>query len=215
MKQLLIFDLDGTLLNTIDDLAIAANHALQQMQFPTHPVKAYPFFVGNGVKRLLERVLPTEHQNEETVTQLRQHFAQYYDNHLTVNTRPYNGIINLLDTLNNKGIKLAVASNKYHSAVVTIINHYFAHIPWVAVEGQKDIYPPKPHPAIVNDILDKCPTPIEQVLYIGDSGVDMDTATNAGIDSAGVTWGFRPVDELITHNATHIINTPNQILDLI
>ena len=112
MKQLLIFDLDGTLLNTIDDLAIAANHALQQMGFPTHPVDAYPFFVGNGVKRLLERVLPTEHQNEETVQQLRQHFALYYDAHLTVNTRPYDGIMAVLDTLNSRGIALAVASNK-------------------------------------------------------------------------------------------------------
>jgi len=215
MKQLLIFDLDGTLLNTIDDLAIAANHALQQMGFPTHQVEAYPFFVGNGVKRLLERVLPAEHQNEETVQQLRQHFALYYDAHLTINTRPYDGIIDLLNNLNNRGIALAVASNKYHSAVVKIINHYFPHLPWVAVEGQKDLYPPKPHPAIVHDILSKYPIDIDNVLYIGDSGVDMDTATNAGIESVGVTWGFRPVDELIDHNACHIIDTPNQLLNLI
>ena len=215
MKQLLIFDLDGTLLNTIDDLAIAANHALQQMGFPTHPVSAYPFFVGNGVKRLLERVLPPEHQNEDTVQQLRQHFAHYYDAHLTVNTRPYDGIMTVLDSLNSRGIALAVASNKYHSAVVEIINHYFSHLSWVAVEGQKDQYPPKPHPAIVHDILSKHPTEIGNVLYIGDSGVDMDTAANAGIESVGVTWGFRPVDELRQHNASHIIDTPDQLLSLI
>ncbi len=215
MKQLIIFDLDGTLLNTIDDLAIAANHALQQMGFPTHPIEDYPFFVGNGVKRLLERVLPPEHQDEETVSRLRNHFALFYDSHLTVNTRPYDGINDLLDNLSRQNIKLAVASNKYHSAVTKIIRHYFPHIPWVAIEGQKDIYPPKPHPAIVHDILGKCPTPLAQTLYIGDSGVDMETAQNSGIESVGVTWGFRPEDELVQFNARHIVNHPRQILDII
>lgn len=215
MKTLVIFDLDGTLLNTIDDLGAAANYALTQCGFPTHAISSYPYFVGNGVTRLLERVLPDNHRDEETVTQLRRRFMEYYDDHNAVSTVPYNGIVELLETLSRRDVRLAVASNKYHSAVVSIINHYFPQINWVAVEGQKEGVPVKPDPSIVFDILSKCPTPKREVLYVGDSGVDMETARRACVESVGVSWGFRPVKELKEFYADHIVDAPIEILDFI
>ncbi len=215
MKTLVIFDLDGTLLNTIDDLGAAANYALTQCGFPTHAISSYPYFVGNGVTRLLERVLPDNHRDEETVTQLRRRFMEYYDEHNAVSTVPYNGIVELLETLSRRDVRLAVASNKYHSAVVSIINHYFPQINWVAVEGQKEGVPVKPDPSIVFDILSKCPTPKREVLYVGDSGVDMETARRACVESVGVSWGFRPVKELKEFYADHIVDAPIEILDFI
>lgn len=215
MKTLVIFDLDGTLLNTIDDLGAAANYALTQCGFPTHAISSYPYFVGNGVTRLLERVLPDNHRDEETVTQLRRRFMEYYDEHNAVSTVPYNGVVELLETLSRRDVRLAVASNKYHSAVVSIINHYFPQINWVAVEGQKEGVPVKPDPSIVFDILSKCPTPKSEVLYVGDSGVDMETARRACVESVGVSWGFRPVKELKEFYADHIVDAPIEILDFI
>lgn len=215
MKTLVIFDLDGTLLNTIDDLGAAANYALTQCGFPTHAISSYPYFVGNGVTRLLERVLPDNHRDEETVTLLRRRFMEYYDEHNAVSTVPYNGIVELLETLSRRDVRLAVASNKYHSAVVSIINHYFPQINWVAVEGQKEGVPVKPDPSIVFDILSKCPTPKSEVLYVGDSGVDMETARRACVESVGVSWGFRPVNELKEFCADHIVDAPIEILDFI
>lgn len=214
MKQLVIFDLDGTLLDTINDLGESANHALESTGFPTHSLSSYPFFVGNGVSRLLERVLPEDVRSEANVDRLRKAFMEYYDTHNAIHTRPYPGIPELLESLTDKGIKVAVASNKYQSAVDFLINHYFPSIPWAAIEGQKEDYPVKPDPSIVFDILSKVPTPKSDVLYIGDSGVDMETARRACVSSIGVTWGFRPVKELREYYAEHIVNRPSEILDI-
>lgn len=215
MKSLVIFDLDGTLLNTIDDLGEAANYALSQCGFPTHNISSYPQYVGNGVTKLLERILPKECRSVENIEKLRTHFIEYYNSHDTIHSKPYQGIPELLKVLSQRGIKLAVASNKYHEAVVRLINHYFPNETWVAVEGHKEGYQVKPDPSIVFDILLKSPTPKDKVLYIGDSGVDMDTARRAGVESVGVTWGFRSASELRSHQANHIISTPSEILNLI
>lgn len=213
-KKLVIFDLDGTLLNTIADLGNATNHALEQCGFPTHPVPAYTKFVGNGVRKLMERVLPESARTPEQVEAMLVHFREYYDAHLTCDTRPYNGIPELLEQLTQRGIAVAVASNKYQAAVERLINHYFPDIAWAAVEGQKEGIPVKPDPSIVFEILGKCPTPKAEVLYVGDSGVDMETARRACVDSAGVTWGFRPVAELREYRADNIIEVPSAILRL-
>ncbi len=215
MKQLIIFDLDGTLLNTIDDLGSAVNYALTQWGYPIHDISSYPQFVGNGIKKLIERAMPEDARTEENIEKLRTHFTKYYNQYNTDLTTPYKGITELLSQLNNNGIKLAVASNKYQSAVEKLITHFFPKIPWVAIEGQKDKYPAKPDPAIVFDILSKCPTCPKNVLYVGDSGVDIETSRRAGIESVGVTWGFRPVAELIEHNADNIIDTPHEIMDIV
>lgn len=215
MKQLVIFDLDGTLLNTINDLGNAANYALEQHGFPTHDLSAYPFFVGNGVNLLLERVLPEDARTARNVERLRNKFVEYYGQHLTDTTVPYHGIPELLETLAKMGIKLAVASNKYQSAVDRLVNTMFPDIKWCAIEGQKEGIPTKPDPSIVFDILGNNPTPKADVLYVGDSGVDMDTARRAAVESVGVTWGFRPEKELRQHYADNIIHKPVELLSLL
>lgn len=215
MKQLVIFDLDGTLLNTINDLGTATNYALAECGYPTHELTAYPFFVGNGVTRLLTRALPEGMKTEQNVVSLRRKFMEYYGEHNTDTTHPYDGIPELLADLQALGVRLAVASNKYQSAVDKLISHFFPNIRWAAIEGQKEDYPVKPDPSIVFDILSKNPTPKSDVLYVGDSGVDMETARRACVESVGVTWGFRPVAELREYHADHIATVPAQIIDFV
>ena len=215
MKRLVIFDLDGTLLNTIEDLGEAANYALEKTGYPTHSIASYPYFVGNGVSKLLQRVLPEDARTEENVNELRKYFMEYYEVHNTDNTKPYPGIPELLEQLQDDGVKLAVASNKYDSAVKKLITHYFPQIKWAALEGQKEGVPVKPDPSIVFEILSKCPTKKSDVLYIGDSGVDMETARRACVTSCGVTWGFRPISELMAYHAENIANQPNEIYTLV
>ncbi len=214
MKQLVIFDLDGTLLNSIADLGAAANFALTQCGFPTHPVESYPRFVGSGVTKLLERVLPESARSAEQVEVMRRYFKEFYGEHMTDATVPYPGIPELLEQLTSRGIAVAVASNKYQSAVEHLIAHYFPEIPWVAVEGHKEGIPVKPDPSIVFEILSKRPTQKDAVLYVGDSGIDMETARRACVESAGVTWGFRSLTELREHFADHIADTPSALLRL-
>ena len=215
MKRLVIFDLDGTLLNTIDDLAVAVNYALAQCGYPQHEVSRYHMFVGNGIGKLLERALPEQVRSEAEVMRMREIFMPYYDAHNAVLTRPYEGIVALLETLQSRGVMMAVASNKYHSATQQLIAHYFPTIRFVAVLGQREGVPVKPHPAIVDDILSTAGVTPEEVLYVGDSGVDMLTAAAAGVTSVGVTWGFRSEAELVDSGATYIINRADQLLNLI
>lgn len=214
MKQLVIFDLDGTLLNSIADLGEATNFALTQCGYPTHPISAYPRFVGSGITKLLERVLPESSRTPERIEVMRGYFKEYYGEHMTDFTEPYPGIPELLAQLTQRGVAVAVASNKYQAAVEKLIGHFFPEIPWAAVEGQKEGVPVKPDPSIVFEILAKHPTPKADVLYVGDSGVDMETARRACVESVGVTWGFRSVTELREHYADHIADTTGTLLRL-
>ena len=170
---------------------------------------------GNGEKKLIERALQSGRGTDEEVERWRDLCRGYYDGHCADDTKPYPGIPQLLDTLQAMGVKLAVASNKYRDAVRALIDRFFPSIEWVAVEGQKEGVPVKPDPSIVFDILSQSPTPKAEVLYVGDSGVDMETARRACVDSVGVTWGFRPMTELKAYHADHIINTPEAILDIV
>jgi len=213
--MLVIFDLDGTLLNTIADLASASNYALTMTGYPTHAPEAYPYFVGNGVRRLLERVLPEDARTSETVDTMIKHFRHYYDVHMADLTKPYPGIEELLHQLREEEVAVAVASNKYQLAVERLIHHFFPSVEWAAIEGQKEGVPVKPDPSIVFEILSKYPTPKAEVVYVGDSGVDMDTAHRAGVTSVGVTWGFRPVYELTEHYADAIAHKPERILEVV
>lgn len=215
MKKLVIFDLDGTLLNTIDDLGAATNYALRECGYPEHNLAAYPMFVGNGVSRLIERALPEDERSGENVKRLREKFTEYYDHHCTDLTIPYPGISDMLHVLQEMGIRMAVASNKYQSAVIKLINHFFPEIEWSAIEGQKEGVPVKPDPSIVFEILAQSPARKAKVLYVGDSGVDMETARRACVDSAGVTWGFRPVKELKDYHADNIVNSPEEIITIV
>ena len=215
MKKLAIFDLDGTLLNTIEDLGHAANYALERNGFPTHSIASYPFFVGNGVRRLIERVLPEESRTVNIVDKLLVDFKEYYDSHNTDYTVPYDGMPELLRELTVRGVAVAVASNKYQRATEKLIGHYFPEIDFVAVEGQKEGVPVKPDPSIVFEILAKAKMPKADTIYIGDSGVDMETARRACVDSVGVTWGFRSEKELVESHADNIVSRPAEISPLI
>lgn len=214
MKSLVIFDLDGTLLYTIEDLGHAVNYALKQMAFPTHSIDAYTKMVGNGVRKLIERAIPPEAVNAQIVDRMLVHFREYYDEHCCDLTRPYLGIPALLARLSDEGISLAVTSNKYQAAVTKIINHFFPAANWKAVLGNQLGMPSKPDPSIVFQALIECPTPKAEVLYVGDSGVDMETARRACVESVGVTWGFRTEAELRNAYADHIVTSPSEIFDL-
>lgn len=213
MKSLVIFDLDGTLLNTIYDLGEACNYALKKMGYAQHPIPAYNYMVGNGVRKLMERAEPDA--DKEVIDELLKYFKEYYDEHCTINTKPYPGIPELLRNLTDRGVAVAVASNKYQAAVTKIINYFFPDIPFVAVKGQTENRPTKPDPSIIFEILSEHPTPKAEVLYVGDSGVDMETARRACVESVGVTWGFRPVTELRDALADNIISSPEEIINLL
>lgn len=196
MKKLVIFDLDGTLLDTIADLAVATNHALQALGYPTHADETIRTFVGNGVNKLLERSLPEAERTEENVMRMRSYFVPYYDAHNADLSQPYPGIVALLEALQAQGLMIAVASNKYQEATLKLVKHYFPTIDFVEILGQREGIAVKPDPTIVFDILKKANVSPEDTLYVGDSGVDMQTALHAHVEAVGVSWGFRPRAEL-------------------
>ena len=213
MKKLVIFDLDGTLVNTIADLADSVNHALQTLGYPAQPYEKFPYFVGNGIYKLIERALPPESRDEQTIRSVKAVFMDYYMLHNTDKSTVYDGVGELLRALAGKGVALAVASNKVHEATVAMIARLFPGIGFACVLGQRDGVPTKPNPAIVAEILQTASATPSETLYVGDSGVDMQTAHNAGITAVGVTWGLRPVEELRQNAADIIIDSPMELLE--
>lgn len=215
MKKLVIFDLDGTLLNTIADLAHSTNYALNKLGYPTHEIEKYNFMVGNGIDKLFERALPEGEKSKENVLRVHKEFVPYYDIHNADDSRPYPGIPELLSYLQDAGIQITVASNKYQAATQKLIDHYFPEIHFTAVFGQREGIKVKPDPTVVFDILEVAKVTKEEVLYVGDSGVDMQTAANAGVTACGVTWGFRPRAELEEFSPQYIVDTAEEIKRLI
>lgn len=215
MKKLVIFDLDGTLLDTLADLAESTNEALSLNGFPRHDIGEYKFFVGNGINKLFERALPEGAKTEANIQRVRKAFLAHYDVHNTDLSRPYPGIPALLEELQNAGVRLAVASNKYQAATCKLIAHFFPAIRFAAVLGQREGVPAKPDPAIVREILTLTGVEPADALYVGDSGVDMQTALQGGVTACGVTWGFRPRTELDSFRPAYIADRPVQIKDYI
>lgn len=211
MRQLVIFDLDGTLLNTLADLAQATNAALQACGFAVRTQAQVQAFVGNGVSKLLERALPPQARTAAQVERVRHAFFDYYDAHLWTHTTPYEGVETMLRTLDKQGILLAVASNKYQAATVRLIHHFFPHIPFAGILGQREQVPVKPHPQIVHELMDLARVPARGVLYVGDSDVDIQTARNAGVRACGVSWGFRSRDILLSCKPDYLADTPAQV----
>ena len=220
--MLIIFDLDGTLINTIDDLGQACNHALSACGFPTHKIEDYPRLVGNGINRLIERALPEEHRDEATVLRLREYFVPYYDAHNCDLTRPYDGIPELLQSLKAAGHTLAVASNKYQAATEKIVAHFFPNT-FDVVLGERIGVPRKPDPQIVYDILSLLhpvsssisKEELEEVLYIGDSLVDSETAHAAKATLVLCTWGFCSKQQLRTAQPKYMIQHPSELLNIL
>lgn len=212
--MLIIFDLDGTLLNTIDDLGHACNHALSQLGFPTHAIDSYPALVGNGVKNLIRRALPESECTEENVERVYTAFVPYYDAHNADYTRPYEGIVELLQVLKQEGHTLAVASNKYQAATEKIVNQQFPSI-FDVILGEREGIARKPDPQIVYDIFRITHHTSGAVLYVGDSLVDMETAKNANVPFVACSWGFVSRETLMKARATHIIDHPTELMQFI
>ncbi|CVI65352.1 MULTISPECIES: HAD family hydrolase [unclassified Alistipes] len=215
MTELVIFDLDGTLLDTIGDLAVSCNAVLAARNLPQHTYEDYCGFVGNGIMRLVERALPEPLRTPQTVADVRRDFVRYYTEHIDIHTRPYAGIPELLGELAARGVKLAVASNKFQAGTEKLVRRFFADVPFAAVLGQREGVPLKPDPAVVEEILRTTGVARAKALFVGDSGVDMQTAAAAGIRSAGVAWGFRARAELDEAGAWRIVEAPAGIAGLI
>lgn len=215
-KRLVIFDMDGTILNTLSDLAAAMNAALRQSGYPTYAEADYRFKVGNGVDKLVERSLPSElARDPQARRQLKQIYLEHYARLAQDKTAPYDGIPELLEQLRRRNILSAVATNKPHEAAVAVARHYFGPDTFACVYGQGEGRPVKPDPALVQAIFNHVRIPAEETLYVGDSGVDMETAARCGLESVGVLWGFRPEAELRAAGARHLVAHPSEILSLL
>lgn len=207
-----IFDLDGTLLDTLDDLADSGNEMLASEGFPTHPVDAYRIFVGDGVRSLMERILPAEALTEATIEKCMGVYRDAYQRRWNAKTKTYAGIPEMLDGLVERGIRLTVLSNKPHDFTQQCIQEFVGDWPWEIVFGMRDGVPKKPDPAGALQILETLEVAPQNCLYLGDTDTDMKTAKGADLFAVGVLWGFRPKEELEEHGADLLLTEPGEML---
>ena len=211
MKKAVIFDLDGTLLNTLDDLADSTNYALSKFGYPTRTIEEVRQFVGNGVAKLIERAIP-EGKNNPNFEKCLSIFKENYAQNMYNKTAPYNGIIEMLSNLKSKGIKIAVVSNKFDLAVKELCKKYFeGFIDFAAGENEAQGIKKKPAPDTVLSVLNEFNFAPEDAVYVGDSDVDIMTAKNSKMPCISVTWGFRDKKFLLENGATILINAPSEI----
>lgn len=208
----IIFDLDGTLIDSLADIADATNNALSAFGMPVHPVDAYRQFVGNGVQVLLERAMPADHRGPPP-DRFIETFKHLYRRHLNVKTRPYAGIDDMLRRLADKGIKLAILSNKPDEFTKVCATRFFPGIAFSAVYGQRDGVPRKPDPRPALEIAAVAGESPERCVFVGDSAVDMATGRAAGMCCIGVSWGFREPGELVAAGADLIIDHPHELFE--
>lgn len=217
MKRLLIFDLDGTLLNTIGGIGSACNEMLAYFDLPTWELSDYERFVGDGSRMLIKRALPVEKAADDAfVDSARDVYLKYYRANLARETRPYEGMTELLEELQRRGITLAVASNKFDDGAKFLVPHFYPDIRWAAVEGQKPGGPLKPEPGIIDDAIRNSGAAglaRDQILYIGDCEVDIQSAERSGLDYVLCTWGFRRRAALEAAGAKTLIDTPSELLN--
>lgn len=215
MNKLAIFDLDGTLLDTIGDLAEACNHMLGLRELGSHTCEEYRTMVGNGILRLVERALPEHLRTPGYVAEARRDFVAYYIDHIDRHTHPYEGIREVLHSLQNGGWVLAVASNKFDAGTKKLIANIFPEITFKAIYGNREGFPLKPDAALLELIMKECGANTETTFMIGDSGVDIQTAKAAGVRSVGCSWGFRPRMELEECGADFIADNPSELLQIL
>lgn len=211
MYNTYIFDLDGTLLSTLGDLAASCNYALRTNGMPERTVDEVRQFVGNGVKKLMERAIPGGLDNDKfdkTYADFRQHYMQ----HNLDTTKPYDGVMEMLEELHKQGRKVAVVSNKFYAATQELCRHFFGDLVSVAIGEREDIRK-KPAPDTVLEAMRQLGAIAEGAVYIGDSDVDIDTARNSGMPCISVLWGFRDKEFLLEHGATTLVSTPEEILE--
>jgi len=204
MKKLILFDLDGTLIDSLEDLSEAVNHALGLRGLPLHTVAEYRRMVGHGVRNLVKQALP-EGADDTLVDSALADFKAYYQAHIDVHTRPYPGMPELLTELQAHGIQLAVASNKFQEGTEYLVEKIFPGIRFVAIMGNKPGAPLKPDPEIVQEVLRKANVQEADALLVGDSPTDMKTAANGGIESIAVTWGYRTAEDLAGHRQVNTV----------
>lgn len=214
-NRLAIFDLDGTLLDTIGDLAEACNHMLGLRGLGSHTREEYRAMVGNGILRLVERALPEELRNAEYVAEARRDFLAFYIDHIDCYSRPYDGIRKVLQTLQDEGWTLAVASNKFDAGTKKLIGSFFPEIHFKAIYGNREGFPLKPDAALVELIMEECGATADTTFMVGDSGVDIQTAKAAGVHSVGCSWGFRSRTELEECGADTIVDRPLDLLQIL
>jgi phosphoglycolate phosphatase len=213
MKKTVIFDLDGTLLDSIEDIASSMNKVLESLQLPTHKIEDYKHFVGGGVDILVENAL--SNQSKEIKDEVIKRFKIEYDGKLHSKTLPYDGIYDLLDELKKLDINLAVLSNKPHEFTVSYVNHFFKNYNFKEIHGQKKDVPKKPDPKAALDIVKCLDSSCENTYFIGDTKIDMQTAKSANMTAIGVLWGFRDEKELRDFGADFIVSNPLEILKII
>lgn len=209
-----LFDLDGTLLNTIDDLAESTNTVLERMGFPVNDVDKYKYFVGNGVYNLVKRALPEDKRDDITVRTCTDAMLEEYNKRLTKKTRPYEGIPELLDCLSSKGIRMAILSNKPDAATQQIVGELLGKWDFEAAFGEREGVPRKPDPTAVYQVVQSMGLKPQDFLYLGDSGVDMETANAAGMFAVGALWGFREAEELKKAGARVLITKPDELINI-
>ena len=209
-----IFDLDGTLVDSLADLSDSVNLMLESYGFPTHEMEQYRYFVGNGSKKLMERTLPRDKAaSAEFVEEALVKYKAIYKEHLLRKTRPYQGVQELLDELKKRRIPLAVCTNKHNDAALTIVKILFAPGTFEEVLGDRPGFPKKPNPATPLEIASHLGVKPDEVAYLGDTSVDMETAVHAGFLPVGVLWGFRPEEELVKSGAKVLLKAPLELLE--
>jgi phosphoglycolate phosphatase len=210
----LIFDLDGTLINSILDIALSMNKVLEKHNYPSHEIEKYNYFVGDGALVLVKNAMPQNASDEEIKIALKS-FIEIYEQNTHNNTLPYEGIYEMLEKLEKLKIKKAVLSNKPHKFTLKYMENIFNNFDFQEIHGQKTDVPKKPDPTMAIEIATKLNTKVEDMIFVGDTATDMKTAKSAGMIAVGVEWGFRGVEELLENGADFIVKTPQEILELL
>jgi phosphoglycolate phosphatase len=215
MTEAILFDLDGTLLDTLDDLADSGNYVLALNGWPTHPTEAYRYFVGNGAATLVRRITPEEARTPDELERAGRIFEERYKAHALDKTRPYDGIAETLSEVKRRGVRIAVTSNKPDESTRHTVSHFFGEGFFDFVIGNRPGKPLKPDPAVAITAMKALGASPERCLFVGDTGIDMKTAKNACCVAIGVTWGFRTREELLENGADRLIDSPEEIIALL
>ncbi len=209
-----LFDLDGTLINTLEDLAAASNHALAAYGYPPRPVEDFKLLAGNGVAVMLERAMPEGERTPRRIAALKEKFLEYYGLHYADKTAPYAGVPELLRTLKVKGYKRAVVTNKVEEMAKVILNKLYPNC-FDLILGQREGVPTKPDPTLAHMAMKELGVSPEECVFMGDSGVDIQTAVNSGALPVGVLWGFREEPELLRNGAKRLIGRAEELLNIL
>ncbi|RUA23558.1 MAG: HAD family hydrolase [Bacteroidetes bacterium] len=214
MKKAIIFDLDGTLLDTLTDIMESVNKVLEKHHFPTHDLDAYKYFIGSGIGVLTQKAFPQDISQADFELYLGEVMTEY-ESRQTLKTKPYPGIVAMLEKLNDMGIKISILSNKPDEFAKPTVAHFFPNIKFEVVFGSRKNVNRKPAPDAVFEILEILNLEKSECFFVGDTSTDIRTGVNAGLETIGVKWGFRTEEELRNAGATHIIDTSNEIFQLL